>query len=143
MLNIFSAQQHGASRVLGVDIDETLINAAWRHLRSVWNLQAPSSLIDGDNDAKPPPKKKRRKDRRGVDTSPADVPSPESARALTLNNAHYFPASMPVMLGDIPMPPTITANDELVFPHNVTFETVDWVLNSPHGVTEKFDIILV
>ena len=34
MLNIFSAQQHGASRVLGVDIDETLINAAWRHLRS-------------------------------------------------------------------------------------------------------------
>jgi len=40
------------------------------------------------------------------------------------------------------MPPATSANNRLIFPHNVTFETVDWVSNSPHCVAEKFDVIL-
>src|SRR5258708_171172 len=134
------AQQHGASRVLGVDIDETLINATWRHLHLAWSLQAPSSVTD--RNAKQLQKKKRRKDRHGVNPSQADVSRHESSRGLTLDNAHYFPASMPTMLGDIPMPPATSANNRLIFPHNVTFETVDWVSNSPHCLPQKFDVIL-
>ncbi|PFH46547.1 hypothetical protein AMATHDRAFT_77622 [Amanita thiersii Skay4041] len=35
------AQSLGASEVVGVDIDQTLVNAAWRRRRAVWSLQAP------------------------------------------------------------------------------------------------------
>jgi 7SK snRNA methylphosphate capping enzyme len=36
------AQSWGAHKVLGVDIDETLVRAAWRRRKTVWSLQEPA-----------------------------------------------------------------------------------------------------
>ncbi|KAF9030127.1 Bin3-domain-containing protein [Hymenopellis radicata] len=37
------AQRWGASKVVGVDIDDTLIRAAWRRRTTVWSSQGPSA----------------------------------------------------------------------------------------------------
>jgi len=37
------AQSWGARKVVGVDIDDSLIRSAWRRRRTVWSLQAPCS----------------------------------------------------------------------------------------------------
>lgn len=36
------AQRFGAHKVVGVDIDESLVSAAWRRRRTVWSLQGPA-----------------------------------------------------------------------------------------------------
>ncbi|KAF8636044.1 hypothetical protein AX17_003839 [Amanita inopinata Kibby_2008] len=41
------AQSLGAHKVIGVDIDKSLVSAAWRRRRAVWSLQAPT---DGEPD---------------------------------------------------------------------------------------------
>ena len=35
------AHAWGARRVVGVDIDDTLVRAAWKHRRTLWSLQSP------------------------------------------------------------------------------------------------------
>ncbi|KAF8999124.1 Bicoid-interacting protein 3-domain-containing protein [Cyathus striatus] len=83
------AQLWGACKVTGVDIDDSLIQAAWRRRRTVWSLQAPTSPSYSDV----PPKKKPR-------TEPAPVPN-------------YFPASLEHTLGSLPIPPPPTADKNL------------------------------
>ncbi|KAM6492337.1 Bicoid-interacting protein 3 (Bin3) domain containing protein [Amanita muscaria] len=40
------AQRLGAHKVVGVDIDESLVNAAWRRRRAVWSSQGPDGQPD-------------------------------------------------------------------------------------------------
>ncbi|KAF8324338.1 Bicoid-interacting protein 3-domain-containing protein [Cantharellus anzutake] len=141
------AQQRGASRVLGVDIDETLINAARRHLRLAWSLQAPSSTGSSDRSPNPPiesPPKKRRRKHRDADVVPADASRPRSALPplLTPEDAHYFPTSMQVMFGNIPFPSTPSEARPSTFPHNITFEMADWVAEVQQSTDEKYDVVL-
>lgn len=75
------AQRHtahawGARRVLGVDIDDTLVRAAWKRRRTLWSLQSPNH---------PPPTKRIRLD-------------PE--HDLT----DYFPLSCEQSYGPLPIP---------------------------------------
>ncbi|KAG9311731.1 Bicoid-interacting protein 3-domain-containing protein [Chiua virens] len=45
------AQSWGARHVLGVDIDDALVRAAWKRRRTLWSLQAPRIASDTDTDA--------------------------------------------------------------------------------------------
>ncbi|KAJ7074205.1 Bicoid-interacting protein 3-domain-containing protein [Mycena amicta] len=107
------AQSHGALKVVGVDIDDALIRAAWRRRRTVWSAQGPRS----DEEAG-----RTRKRRRVEETGEAD----------------YFPASCLHVHGPLPIP---TSSPEL-FPRNIAFRTADWVNNAIQEDESGYDVVL-
>ncbi|KAJ7089250.1 Bicoid-interacting protein 3-domain-containing protein [Mycena belliarum] len=112
------AQSHGASKVVGVDIDDTLVRGAWRRRRTVWSAQGPPQGSDTAPDATGTSRKRKRVD--------------------SVGEADYFPASCAHSLGPLPIP---LSNPQL-FPHNVSFRTADWV-NEPIPEDEGgYDVVL-
>ena len=85
--------------MIGVDIDGSLINAAWKRRRVVWSAQGPD--LSRVHSAK----RKR---------APGSAPVPE-----------YFPESLASTFGHLPIPPS-TRETQDKFPHNLTFRTADW-----------------
>jgi 7SK snRNA methylphosphate capping enzyme len=71
-----SAQDYGASMVVGVDIDESLIRAAWARRRKMWSLQQP----------------------------PIMEHSKGKRREAEIQLSHYFPSSLSHMFGPLPIP---------------------------------------
>ena len=99
------AQSHGASKVTGVDIDGSLIDAAWKRRRVVWSTQGPD--LSRAHSAK-------RKRAPGSDSSTGSDPIPG-----------YFPESLALTFGHLPIPPVAQGKQDR-FPHNLTFRTADW-----------------
>ncbi|KAG6813055.1 hypothetical protein H0H92_014327 [Tricholoma furcatifolium] len=124
------AQSWAAQQVIGVDIDATLIRAAWRRRRTVWSLQEPSSDVT-TNVAAANPKKRRRE-------SPQDT-------VLTTAPGHlqpeYFPMSCEHEFGSLPIPPS-EARGRDVFPHNVSFRTADWILTHIPEDVDGYDVVI-
>lgn len=110
-------------QVIGVDIDDTLIRAAWRRRRTVWSLQYPEGGITTSGENLSPPKRQR------ID---CDTPVMD-------NDVHnYFPASCEHTYGPLPIPDRGCA----AFPHNVMFRTADWVKDKIPEDDLQYDIIL-
>ncbi|KAH8106035.1 Bicoid-interacting protein 3-domain-containing protein [Cristinia sonorae] len=115
------AQTWGARRVIGVDIDETLVRAAWKRRRTVWSLrnsQAASMSTTGESELL---------DEEGV------------------VDTEYFPASCEHMFGPLPIPPLEDSACEAAsttFPHNVSFQTADWVHQQISEDTEGYDVVV-
>ncbi|KAJ6572058.1 Bin3-domain-containing protein [Mycena capillaripes] len=112
------AQSHGASKVLGVDIDDALVRAAWRRRRTVWSTQGP------------PP-----------DEGTADTVGTSRKRkrvVVPVGEPEYFPASCAHSFGPLPIPPS---SPEL-FPHNVSFRTADWVNTVIPEDEGGYDVVL-
>ncbi|KAI9507518.1 Bicoid-interacting protein 3-domain-containing protein [Russula earlei] len=106
------AQSWGARRVVGVDIDDTLVRMAWRRRRTLWSHQAPLSSA---GTSRPNSKRER-------------APVPASPPV-----ADYFPASCQHMFGPLPIPAADTLDfdiSENTFPHNISFRRADWVNES-------------
>ncbi|KAG0707958.1 Bicoid-interacting protein 3-domain-containing protein [Suillus ampliporus] len=115
-------QFRGARQVIGVDIDDTLIRAAWRRRRTVWSLQSPEGVNISEESCLPP-----KRQRLEGDTSTMD------------NSVHsYFPASCEHSYGSLPIPDRGCG----AFPHNVTFRTTDWVKVKTPEDNNQYDIIL-
>ncbi|KAJ7731106.1 Bicoid-interacting protein 3-domain-containing protein [Mycena maculata] len=110
------AQSHGASKVLGVDIDDALVRAAWRRRRTVWSTQGPPIETDGATEG----------------------PSRKRKRVEPVGEADYFPSSCAHSLGPLPIPRS--APD--TFPHNVSFRTADWVNDAIPEDEGGYDIVL-
>lgn len=91
------AKKREPAHILGVDIDESLIQKAENNVRLVYSLSNPN-------------------------TDSAELESPFD---LTLKS-HYFPLSMTHMFGFIPMavPPDFKETEG--FPYNVSFKAADW-----------------
>ncbi|KIK94723.1 hypothetical protein PAXRUDRAFT_142254 [Paxillus rubicundulus Ve08.2h10] len=111
------AQSWGARRVVGVDIDDALVRAAWKRRRSLWSLQLPRKAEDGTTS-----KRIRLESESEVD---------EDA---------YFPISCEQSHGPLPIPSNATG--EHAFPHNVTFRTVDWVTEDSTNDEPNYDVVL-
>jgi len=109
----------GARQVIGVDIDDTLIRAAWRRRRTVWSLQYPEGgRTPGENHS---------------------TPEPQRIERDMVNDVHiYFPASCEHNYGPLPIPDRGCG----AFPHNVTFRTADWVKDEIPEDDIQYDIIL-
>ncbi|KAM5531932.1 hypothetical protein V8D89_014402 [Ganoderma adspersum] len=129
------AQDLGAKRVIGVDIDDTLVSAAWKHRRSVWSQQGPADRIyhDGSttNSSTPDSRKWRR--------------SYQSDGELLADSgpANYFPASFEHMFGPLPIPTSRAGKDATdAFPHNVTFRSADWVNDEVPEDAEGYDVVV-
>ncbi|KAJ7484419.1 Bicoid-interacting protein 3-domain-containing protein [Mycena latifolia] len=110
------AQSHGASKVVGVDIDDALVRAAWRRRRTVWSTQGPPA----DEDIETTGTSRKRK------------------RANPVGEADYFPASCAHSLGPLPIPPSAPH----LFPHNVSFRTADWVNETIPEDESGYDVVL-
>jgi hypothetical protein len=107
------AWRYTPQRILGVDIDEILIDQAWRHLRYRWSLQRPITNTNNSN------------------TSQQQQQRPS-----------YFPISMPVLFGPLPWPKNNTTTDSAStsFPLNIDFCVGDWQRLPPEPNT--YDTIL-
>ncbi|KAI6045978.1 Bicoid-interacting protein 3-domain-containing protein [Pisolithus marmoratus] len=112
----------GAARVVGVDIDETLIRGAWKRRRSLWSQQFPGrDVIERKEDNNSSGVFKRAKLDGDTDSHSFD----------------YFPASCEHSNEPLPIPTDTTK--ESYFPTNVIFRTADW-LTEP--VSERYDIVI-
>ncbi|KAI0677041.1 Bin3-domain-containing protein [Trametes maxima] len=134
------AQRLGATRVVGVDIDDTLIRLAWKHRRSAWSQQGPqpdegdsyAELGSYDNLDGPYDSRKRRRISRGnTSFNPAQgIPD-------------YFPASCEHMFGPLPVPHASAQKGVAdAFPHNLSFRTADWVNTQIPDDTEGYHVVL-
>ncbi|KAF9482716.1 Bin3-domain-containing protein [Pholiota conissans] len=114
------AQSRGAHLVVGVDIDDSLIQAAWRRRISVWSTQAPTHPARSEESTT---NKRRREE------------------SQTPPNRHYFPASCEHELGPLPIPPS-SNRGKTNFPHNVSFRTADWVQTEIPEDAEGYDVVI-
>ncbi|KIY45103.1 Bin3-domain-containing protein [Fistulina hepatica ATCC 64428] len=115
------AQAYGASTVVGVDIDATLVRGAWRRRRVVWSLCFPEDggKLDLHGSASP----------RGV----GKICPPKST--------YYFPASCEHMFGPLPILPS-ESDTKSRFPHNVRFRVADWVIETIPEDKDGYDVVL-
>ncbi|KAF8582530.1 Bin3-domain-containing protein [Ramaria rubella] len=136
------AQQWGAKKVIGVDIDSELIRTAWRRRRTVWSLQEPDVHISEEpEEPEPlPPRKKRKRHHadHDVDTDNMDNAPPPRPRHS------YFPQAMEHMFGSLPIPSStsLPGQHNPKFPHNVSFHTADWVSNGLPSDAQLYDAVL-
>ena len=122
------AQTLGARKVIGVDIDDTLVRAAWKRRRAVWSVQKPDAEdLDEPEDATTGDKRKRSGKDKAHMMSPSTVDD-------------YFPASCEHMFGPLPIPAQKPKSD--TFPHNVTFKCADWVTTEIAEDAEGYDIVV-
>jgi len=110
-------QLWGAQGILGVDIDDTLIRGAWKRRRSLWSQQ---SL--------------------GLRLHDPSVVTPKRVKQYHDDDHDYFPASCEHSYGPLPIPSNRTG--VAVFPHNVTFRTVDWMTEQDASDESRYDIVL-
>jgi len=126
------AQTWSAHKVVGVDIDDSLVRAAWRRRRAVWSLQGPSesTYTNPSNDiAGATPRKYNRQ-------------STESASEPTSRvGQDYFPISCEHEFGSLPVPPSQNRGKH-TFPHNISFRTVDWVNTEIPEDAERYNIVI-
>jgi 7SK snRNA methylphosphate capping enzyme len=113
------AQLYGAKFVLGVDIDNTLIQAAWRRRRAVWSTQGPTSP--------------------NLWTDQSDKEMVSDAKHQARPN--YFPASCEHEFSFLPIPPAENRGKE-IFPHNISFRTADWVKTNIPEDKEGYDVVV-
>ncbi|KAI8338465.1 Bicoid-interacting protein 3-domain-containing protein [Chlamydoabsidia padenii] len=114
-LTIALAQHCQPKHILGIDIDESLITKAKSLQKTVYSLQQPKQ------------------------SNKLDLATPLTTTLDIRLQVHYFPKSMAVMFGHIPMavPPTLKPDG---FPWNLSFEAGDWMeMDTEKG---QYDTIL-
>jgi hypothetical protein len=139
--NPSTAQSRGVHLVVGVDVDDALIQAAWRRRRAVWSLQTPSRPLNVDGSTtstdlkgasksvKSSSKKRKRQDLE--EETPGTVAIPRT----------YFPASCEHEFGSLPIPPS-SNRGKTTFPHNISFRTADWTITSIPEDAEGYDVVI-
>ncbi|KAF9515696.1 hypothetical protein BS47DRAFT_1445318 [Hydnum rufescens UP504] len=120
-----TCERHGATRVVGVDIDPVLIRATWKRRRACGANKDPLSHL---------PLKKRK--RSNIDSFEHESISPSPS-------LHYFPLSMQHLFGTLPIPGpgSQISLESTSFPHNVSFIRADW-LSDPIDSSQQYDIVL-
>jgi 7SK snRNA methylphosphate capping enzyme len=124
------AQSWGAYKVVGVDIDDTLIRAAWRRRRTVWSLQEPynpSPVAAAESEKHTTSNKRKRESSEGA--------------SRTIVRPEYFPISCEHIFGPLPIPPSQNRG-KCVFPHNLSFRSADWVTTEIPEDKEGYDVVL-
>ncbi|KZS97210.1 Bin3-domain-containing protein [Sistotremastrum niveocremeum HHB9708] len=143
------AQTRRAAKVVGVDIDETLIRAAWKRRRSVWSAQRPHSSTSESQIPSPPSsnlnsrKKRKRHEEDEQDYEDSSNSGFDSGSGPS-SVANYFPASLEHTFGPIPIPPSSSSSSasQTEFPHNILFRTCDWVKEGAFEDKSGYDIVL-
>ena len=139
-----TAQSQGVRLIVGVDIDDTLIQAAWRRRRAVWSLQTPSRpLLNVDGTTIPSALKEvksssRKRKRHDLEE---DEPRPDSSPEYRLPPRTHFPVSCEHEFGSLPIPP-FSNRGKTTFPHNISFRTADWTTTPVPEDAEGYDVVI-
>ena len=146
--DLSTAQSRGARLVVGVDIDDTLIQAAWRRRRAVWSLQTPSRPFNVDGTALPTdlretskPVKSTSRKRKRHDLEEEELRLNNTSPGNRLLTRSYFPASCEHEFGSLPIPP-FSNRGKTTFPHNISFRTADWTTTPVPEDAEGYDVVI-
>lgn len=116
--------------MVGVDIDDSLVRAAWRRRRTIWSLQGPSQTHSYESKEGEANSQKRKR------------PLNESTEILSRNaRPDYFPISCEHEFGSLPVPPSKTRGKH-TFPHNVSFRTADWTTTEIPEDAERYNVVI-
>lgn len=113
------AQSWRAHKAVGVDIDDSLVQGAWRRRRTVWSLQEAGEKATTNSNSG---KRKR---------EPIEV----SLRP------DYFPISCEHEFGSLPIPPSQNRGKH-IFPHNMSFRTADWVSTTIPEDADRYNVVM-
>ncbi|KAL5533427.1 hypothetical protein ACEPAF_5203 [Sanghuangporus sanghuang] len=133
------AQQLQAKEVIGVDIDDGLIRAAWKRRRTVWSqrprISSPSQSSPSDSRDEQKPKRSKR---------PHSSQGEEKTKNRTERGEqlYSFPAAFEHMFGPLPIPPAESPGERSQFPHNVVFRATDWLKEGTIDDWEGYDVVL-
>ncbi|KAH8116145.1 Bin3-domain-containing protein [Phellopilus nigrolimitatus] len=122
------AQSWDAREVVGVDIDDSLVRAAWRRRRSVWSQHPQHSPSPDDSES--------------YDELGRPQKKLKSAEAYENSARHSFPAAFEHMFGPLAIPPAEPQTTNRQFPHNVSFRTADWVKDGVLEDRDEYDVVL-
>ncbi|CAG8596213.1 10403_t:CDS:2, partial [Acaulospora colombiana] len=141
------AQRFSPAKIIGVDIDASLIGGAWKRRRFIWSLQntSPSTTDATSPSGSEHDQSARSKKRKRMDSQNTVSRDPTSAFFSNVELSPdrsdvfaYFPQSMEYMFGPLSMPPpsskNVTPEIHHPFPHNVTFYTADWMKSTRNVV---------
>ena len=109
----------GPRRVVGVDIDDYLIQCAQKLRRHVWSLCKSEPSREGSS----------------------SLDDPKAKECTTTIMPNYFPASLAHSFGPLPIP-IPDEETEKHFPHNVMFRTADWAKRGISDDIEGYDVII-
>lgn len=146
------AQTRGARRVVGVDIDDALVRAAWKRRRTLWSMQAPASPSESHQENELPetlrslPKVNGNKRKRAGSILELGSESNRALQEVPRPQPDHFPASCEHMYGPLPIPSSAQLEPEFLqsgtFPHNVVFRTADWVAKTIPEDAGGYDVVL-
>lgn len=137
------AQRWGAKKVVGVDIDDELIQRAWKRRRFVWSLEGP---LESESQPESTPQLphadtsngKKRKRENG-----SDIPEDDKTLPSSRARWNHFPMSMAHLFDPLPIIPLNTSSTRpTAFPHNVIFRTGDWATAGIREDAEGYDVVL-
>jgi Bicoid-interacting protein 3 (Bin3) len=132
LLNPRTAQSWSARKVVGVDIDDSLVRAAWRRRRAVWSLQSPSDKIS-INSAGVSTRNLEKRKRHSTEST--------AGSASRIGQPDYFPISCEHEFGSLPVPASKTRGRHM-FPHNVSFRTADWTCTEIPEDAERYNVVI-
>ena len=140
-----TAQSRGVRVIVGVDIDDTLIQAAWRRRRAVWSLQTPSHPLNVDGRTTPTDLSKSVKSssrkRKRQDLEETEIQGRDNSSSGCRVPRTYFPASCEHEFGSLPIPPS-SNRGKTAFPHNISFRKVDWTTTPIPEDAEGYDVVI-
>ncbi|TDL19604.1 Bin3-domain-containing protein [Rickenella mellea] len=115
--------QLGVEQVVGVDVDDTLIRAAWRRRRTVWSRQGITEQEMAVKGRQP------------------DLSRLTHVTGQGAPDFNYFPSAFEHMFGPLPIPPRESGTNGH-FPHNVIFRTADWLKTRIVEDENGYDVVL-
>ena len=146
------ARSLNVRQIIGVDIDDGLVRAAWKHRRSVWSqhplVQSPSPLDRTQNGTTVPPSKKA-KDKQSQISVPRkrrleyeEHGNKDDLMEEPEEHEYSFPGAFDHMFGPLPIPPADTPEERMRFPHNIIFCTTDWPSSGTIDDKDGYDVVL-
>ncbi|KAI0774060.1 Bin3-domain-containing protein [Fomes fomentarius] len=138
------AQSFCAKRVIGVDIDDTLVRAAWKHRRLVWSQQKPTSAPEDGADDHASTNGSETLSQEGTGRKRRHISLSQPTETSDAYVADYFPVSCEHMFGPLPVPDVASLGRDGAdkFPHNVSFRTADWIKNEIPEDSDGYDVVV-
>ncbi|KAI5476739.1 hypothetical protein MNV49_007329 [Pseudohyphozyma bogoriensis] len=155
LVTVEIAQRFGAAKVVGVDIDDNLVNQCRRTVELAWSRQEPLESVHFAA------KSLQTRDRPPHERAPSPPPAPTEPP-----KGDYFPLAFPRMFGYLPTPPKdavttyqrvaeedtkgvlregkkrVMPTEVVSFPENIKFRPADWPNETIYEDSKGYDVII-
>ncbi|BGP03000.1 RNA methyltransferase [Rhodotorula toruloides] len=154
------AQRFGPAKVVGVDIDPSLIRQAKTFADTAWSRQAPLERLIAEAQQI----QRQHSSRSSQSPALSSLLSDGAYSAFASTDPHYFPVSLPRMFGNLPQPRQLvtivdgetgdwqagqrrgkrkeSSTEIRAFPENLQFVAADWVNETIEPDRDGYDVII-